>query len=75
MLNMPDFSESDIHIEKRNGGWYVVWRRPGYPPRMMTSNLTLSEAQRAEDRGELTVAAKLRKAAAEARDKNDLDLD
>ncbi len=75
MLNMADLSEPDVHIEKRNGGWYVVWRRPGYPPRTLTSNLALNEAQRARDRGELTVATKLRKAAAEARDKNDLDLD
>jgi hypothetical protein len=70
VLNM---AESDVHIEKRNKGWYVVWRRPGYPPRTLTSNLALNEAQRARDRGELTVATKLRKAAAEARDKNDLD--
>jgi hypothetical protein len=75
MRLMTDFPEANVHIEQRNGGWYVVWRRPGYPPRMMTSNLAAIEAQRAEDRGDRTFAAKLRKAAAEARNKNDLDLD
>jgi hypothetical protein len=71
---MIDASEPDVHIEERNRAWYVVWRRPGYPPRMLTSHLALTEAQRAENRGDLTVAAKLRKAAAESRDKNGLDL-
>jgi hypothetical protein len=75
MKKLSEKAESDVHIEQRNEGWYVVWRRPGYPPRMMTSNLAVIEAQRAEDRGDRTVAAKLRKAAAEARNKNDLDLD
>jgi hypothetical protein len=75
MRLMTDLPEANVHIEQRNGGWYVVWRRPGYPPRMMTSNLAVIEAQRAEDRGDRKFAAKLRKAAAEARNKNDLDLD
>ena len=73
MRHMADFTEADVHLEKQNGGWHVVWRKPGYPPRVMMSNLAFSEAQRAEYRGELTLAAKLRKAAAEARDKNDLE--
>jgi hypothetical protein len=75
MKKLSEEAESDVHIEQRNGGWYVVWRRPGYPPRMMTSNLAVIEAQRAEDRGDRKFAAKLRKAAAEARNKNDLNLD
>jgi hypothetical protein len=75
MKKLSEEAESNVHIEQRNGGWYVVWRSPGYPPRMMTSNLAVIEAQRAEDRGDRTFAAKLRKAAAEARNKNDLDLD
>jgi hypothetical protein len=72
---MTDFPEADVQVEKRNGGWYVVWRRPGYPPRMMMTNLALNEAQRAEDRGDRTFAAKLRKAATEAGDKNELGVD
>jgi hypothetical protein len=75
MRKLSEEAESDVHIEQRNGGWYVVWPRPGYPPRMMTSNLAVIEAQRAEDRGDRKFAAKLRKAAAEARNKNELDLD
>jgi len=75
MKKLSEKAESDVQIEKRHRVWYVVLRRPGYPPRQMTSNLALIEAKRAEDRGDRTFAAKLRKAAAEARDKTDLDLD
>ncbi len=71
---MAESLDSDIHIEKRHKLWQVVWRRPGYPPRILMTNLALNEAQRAEYRGESELAAKLRKAAAEARNKNDRDL-
>jgi len=76
MRRLTDFSEADVHIENLengNGGWYVVWRRPGYPPRMMMTVLALIEAQRAEERGDRTLAEKLKKAVAAARGKNDLD--
>jgi hypothetical protein len=72
---MAEFPEADIHIEKRHKLWHVVWRRPGYPPRMLMAHLALNEAQRAEDRGERRIAAKLRKAAAEARNKNEREVD
>jgi len=72
--HMTESPESDIHIEKRHRVWQVVWRRPGYPPRMLMTHVALNEAQRAEDRRELTLAAKLRKAAAEAQNKNDRNL-
>ncbi len=49
---MAESPESDIHIEKRHKLWQVVWRRPGYPPRILMTNLALNEAQRAEYRGE-----------------------
>ena len=70
---MVDNGGSEIYTEKRDGVWYVIWLRPGYPPRMMMSNLALIEAQRAEDGGELSFSVKMRKAAAEARDKNQID--
>ena len=71
---MAEFPEADIHIEKGHKLWQVVWRRPGYPPRILMAHEALHEAQRAEYRGESELAAKLRKAAAEARNKNDRDL-
>ena len=72
---MTDFPEADVQIEslENRNGWYVVWRRPGYPPRIMMTTLALIEAQRAEDRGDRTLAEKLRKAVVAARAKNDLD--
>jgi hypothetical protein len=62
--HMTESPESDIRIEKRHRVWQVVWRKPGYPPRMLMTHVALNEAQRAEYRRELTLAAKLRKAAA-----------
>jgi hypothetical protein len=75
MRRLTDFpADVDIeNLEDRNGGWCVVWRRPGHPPRKMMTILALIEAQRAEDRGDRTLAEKLRKAVALARTKNDLD--
>ena len=41
---------------------------------MLMTHVALNEAERAEYRRELTLAAKLRKAAAEAQNNNDRDL-
>ncbi len=67
---MVDIFEPDVQVEQRDRVWYVVWRRPGDPPRLMMCHLALNEAHRAEDRGDVSLATKLRDAAAEARNKN-----
>ena len=72
MKRMAEDRRTDVHIEERSRSWHVVCQKPGFPPRIMTSNLAILEAQRAEYTREPTLAAKLKKAAAEARRRNEL---
>jgi hypothetical protein len=59
-----------ISIEQSQGIWFVVWRKPRSRPRFLPSQIALYEAQRADQRGDVELAARLRWAATEAQSRN-----
>jgi len=61
---------ANVLIEQDRGLWFVVRRKPHSRPRFLWSQLALYEAQRADQRGDIELAARLRCAAIEAKSRN-----
>jgi hypothetical protein len=64
---------ANVLIEQDHDLWFVVWRKPRSRPRFLWSQLALYEAQRADQRGDAELAARLRGAATEAQCRNALN--
>ncbi len=64
---------ADVLIEQDHDLWFVVWQKPRSRPRFLSSHLALYEAQRADQRGDVKLAARLRWAATEAQSRNALN--
>src|SRR6266567_4442002 len=64
---------SGISIEQCHDVWFVVWQKPRSRPRFLPSQIALYEAQRADQRGDVELAARLRWAATEAQSRNALN--
>jgi hypothetical protein len=62
-----------ISIEQCHDVWFVTWRRPRSRTRFLPSQIALYEAQRADQRGDVELAARLRWAATEAQSRNALN--
>jgi hypothetical protein len=59
-----------VTIEENRGVWFVTWRKPRSRTRFLPSQIALYEAQRADQRGDVELAARLRWAATEAQSRN-----
>ncbi len=63
-------TSSTVRIEDDRGLWFVTWRKPRSRPRFLPSQIALYEAQRADQRGDVELAVRLRWAATEAQSRN-----
>src|SRR6266568_5063160 len=63
---------ANVSIEQNHDLWFVAWRKPRSRPRFLPSQIALYEAQRADQRGDVGLAARLRWAATEAQSRNAL---
>ena len=62
-----------VLIEQDHDLWFVVWQKSRGRPHFLSSHLALYEAQRADQRGDVELAARLRWAATEAQSRNTLE--
>jgi hypothetical protein len=63
---------ANVSIEQNHDLWLVAWRKPRSRPRFLPSQIALYEAQMADKRGDVELAARLRWAAIEAQSRNAL---
>jgi hypothetical protein len=63
----------NVSIEQNHDLWFVAWRKPRSRPRFLPSEIALCEAQWADQRGDVELAARLRWAATEAQSRNALN--
>jgi len=64
---------ASVSIEQNRDLWFVVWRKPRSRPRYLPSQIALYESQRADQRGDVELAVRLRWAATEAQSRNVLN--
>ncbi len=64
---------ANVSIEQNHDLWFVAWRKPRSRPRFLPSEIALYEAQRADQRGDVELAVRLRWAATEAQSRNALN--